>query len=72
MAKYIVQFKQDKCKGCELCKTVCPKKLIAMGTAVNSTGYRTPAIAEQEKCVGCLSCALMCPDGAIEIFAEEE
>ena len=29
-----VTFRSDRCKGCELCVTVCPKKIIAIVTAV--------------------------------------
>lgn len=71
MAKFIVKFNEDKCKGCELCKTVCPKKLIVTSRHVNSKGYYSAAIERQEECVGCMSCAIMCPDCAIEIFSEE-
>lgn len=71
-AKYQVLFYPDKCKGCELCKTVCPKKIIVTSAHVNSKGYFTTEITNQDDCIGCMSCAMMCPDGAIEIFAEEE
>ena len=39
MAKYVVRIDADKCKGCELCKTVCPKDLIVMGSHVNGKVY---------------------------------
>ncbi|MGE4485208.1 MAG: ferredoxin family protein [Oscillospiraceae bacterium] len=70
MAKFLLKFNQDKCKGCELCCTICPKKLIAMKGPINNKGYTTAIIENQEDCIGCQSCAIMCPDGAIEIFAE--
>ena len=72
MKKFIVKFNGEKCKGCELCLTVCPKKIIVMSEQVNNKGYFPASIERQEECIGCTSCALMCPDGAIEIFAEEE
>ena len=71
MEKYVVRIDADKCKGCELCKTVCPKDLIVMGSHVNGKGYFPASVERQEECVGCTSCAVMCPDGAIEIFEEE-
>ena len=29
-----VSFRQDRCKGCGLCVSVCPKKIIAIDSAV--------------------------------------
>ena len=70
--KFKVVFDRERCKGCELCKSFCPKGIIAMDTQVNAKGYCPAVMTEQEKCIGCQSCALVCPEGAIEIFEEEE
>ena len=43
----------EKCKGCELCKSFCPKQIIEMDTQVNAKGYCPATITEQEKCIGC-------------------
>ena len=74
MAKkqYKVVFNRERCKGCELCASFCPKKIIEMDTQVNAKGYCPAKITRQEECIGCLSCATVCPDCAIEIFVEEE
>ena len=72
MAKFLVKFDGEKCKGCELCRNFCPKKIIVMSTHINNKGYCPPMIEHQEECVGCTSCALMCPDGAISIYKEED
>lgn len=71
--KYQVSFNIDKCKGCEICVSVCPKNIIAIDAAqVNNKEYHPAFIQpeQMEDCVGCLSCALMCPDVAISIFEE--
>jgi 2-oxoglutarate ferredoxin oxidoreductase subunit delta len=66
MAKVI--FNEDRCKGCELCVNVCPKKIIRMAERFNSNGYRPAEVVEQDKCIGCAFCARMCPDVVIEVY----
>lgn len=66
MAK--VKIYENVCKGCALCTTVCPKRILAIRTDfLNEKGYRPVGIIDQEACVACASCARMCPDVAIEI-----
>lgn len=72
MNRFVVRIRAEKCKGCELCISVCPKQVLAIGTEVNAKGYCSAEVAKQENCIGCQNCALMCPDGAIEIFRLEE
>jgi 2-oxoglutarate ferredoxin oxidoreductase subunit delta len=68
MAKFKVTFNEDRCKGCELCTTVCPKGIIVMNTAkINAKGYHPAGISNMEECIGCTSCALICPDQIIKI-----
>jgi len=59
----------ERCKGCGLCVTVCPKNSIVISTQSNKTGY-FPAQANNTNCTGCCLCALICPDVAIEVFCE--
>jgi 2-oxoglutarate ferredoxin oxidoreductase subunit delta len=72
MAKFLVSFDNEKCKGCELCRAFCPKEIIVMSSVINNKGYSPASISRQEDCIGCQSCALVCPDGAISIYKEEE
>ncbi|NLJ41744.1 MAG: 4Fe-4S dicluster domain-containing protein [Clostridiales bacterium] len=66
MAK--VTFNEELCKGCELCTTVCPKKIIIMDRErINSKGYHPATIEEMDKCIGCAFCAIICPDVVIEV-----
>ena len=71
MAKFEVRIDGDVCKGCELCLTFCPKKIIIMSQEINNRGYSPASIERQDECTGCRSCALVCPDGAILIFKED-
>ncbi len=63
-----VTFREDRCKGCELCVAACPKKIIKIADGrLNAKGFRPAEITEQEKCIGCAFCATMCPDLVITV-----
>ncbi|MBO4725939.1 MAG: 4Fe-4S binding protein [Firmicutes bacterium] len=71
MAKGKLVFRADRCKGCELCASACPKKLLALDEVnVNKKGYHPITITNPDECVGCGSCAIMCPDGIINVYTE--
>ena len=63
-----VSIDPERCKGCELCISVCPGQLLAMSAKLNRKGYHPVEAAESDKCIGCLKCARMCPEAAIEIL----
>ena len=63
-----VTFDTNRCKGCELCTTVCPKHIVVIDTATtNRKGYHPATVKEMELCIGCASCAKMCPDSVITV-----
>lgn len=71
--RFKVLFNRDKCKGCELCVSFCPKKIISMDSGcVNAKGYHPAGIENMNECIGCASCAMMCPDCCISIYELEE
>ena len=57
----------ERCKGCELCVTVCPKKVLELSDESNAMGYFPVKQARPEDCVFCTTCCIMCPDVAITI-----
>lgn len=64
--KATIRIKEKVCKGCGLCVTACPKKIIALSKEkINEKGYHPAELIEADKCIGCKSCAIMCPDVAI-------
>jgi len=64
----IVSFDQERCKGCELCITVCPKHIVAMEqTVTNSKGYHPATITDLSQCIACGNCAKICPDSIITV-----
>lgn len=66
MAK--LTFQTDRCKGCGLCVSACPKGLIAIAKEkINQKGHHPAELTDPEKCVGCASCAIMCPDCIIKV-----
>lgn len=59
---------EELCKGCGLCTTACPQKIVALcAEKLNSKGYHPAHAVEMDKCTGCAMCALMCPDVAITV-----
>ncbi len=62
----------DRYKGCGLCVTVCPKKVLEISGEVNAMGYFPAYQARPEDCVLCTACCIMCPDVAITITETAE
>lgn len=67
-----VRFDEDRCKGCELCTTVCPVNIVKLSDKINAKGYHPATVTDQDKCIGCTFCATMCPDTVIEVFKEDK
>lgn len=64
-------FDEDKCKGCKLCTSVCPKNLVVMSEEkINAKGFHPASITNQEECIGCAFCATICPDCVIKIVRD--
>ncbi len=71
MAKGKITFNEDQCKGCGLCVTACPVKIVEMNEKkINSRGYHPAHVSEPDKCTGCANCAIMCPDVVITVYRE--
>ena len=63
-----VTFQEEKCKGCGLCVTFCPKHILQMAPVrINAMGYHPAECIYQSQCIGCASCARMCPDVVIKV-----
>ncbi|MCT4541906.1 MAG: 4Fe-4S dicluster domain-containing protein [Vallitalea sp.] len=63
-----VTFNEELCKGCELCTTACPKKIVIISKdKINSKGYHPATVLEMDKCIGCGFCATICPDVVITV-----
>ncbi len=72
MAKFLVKFDMDRCKSCDLCASVCPKKILKINlNRINRKGYHPMDIVDQEICIGCAQCATICPDSVISVYQVE-
>ena len=66
MAK--VTFAENVCKGCGLCITACPKKIVELDSStLNAKGHHPAHCIYESQCIGCAFCATMCPDCAITV-----
>jgi 2-oxoglutarate ferredoxin oxidoreductase subunit delta len=75
MAK--ITINQDKCKGCLLCISFCPRGLISVERNLNRRGIRPAKFSRwahksaggnSQECLGCAMCAIICPDCCIEVY----
>lgn len=69
---YLHVIDKDRCKGCGLCVTICPKNVLEISDQVNTKGYFPAFRARPEDCIYCAMCCTMCPDVAITISEEAE
>lgn len=59
---------RDRCKGCALCVSVCPKKILRLSeNGFNAKGYQAAEVTDEEKCISCAMCATICPDCVIKV-----
>ncbi len=62
----------EKCKGCSLCVSICPKNVLDIAKELNAKGYYPAYRARPEDCIYCAMCCLMCPDVAITITGSDD
>lgn len=67
-----VEFEEERCKGCGLCLSACPKNLLELADYLNGMGFHPAIIKNQDACISCTFCARMCPDVVITVRREEK
>ena len=60
----------ERCKGCGLCVSACPKNCIVISKKSNKNGY-FPAQANSTDCSGCAACGIICPEAIIEVYRDD-
>lgn len=72
MKKGHVHFREERCKGCGLCVSVCPQHILALDQSrTNVGGYHPSTCVDQDKCIACGNCARICPDWVITVERED-
>ncbi len=69
---YKITIVANRCKECELCINICPKKILAKGDEYNAKGFRFTRVTRPEDCIGCRLCEHICPDFAIFVEPSEK
>ena len=63
----MIEIDEDLCKGCDICISFCPLKVLETSDKINRKGYYVPVAANEDDCVGCRLCELLCPEFAIMV-----
>ena len=59
---------EGRCKGCGLCISACPNRILKISDHFNKLGVAYPVCINEDQCVACKFCAIICPVMAIEII----
>ena len=64
-----ITIDQERCKGCLLCISFCPRGLIKLDNTLNQRGVKPVKFKDdKQECLACMQCALICPDCCIEVY----
>jgi 2-oxoglutarate ferredoxin oxidoreductase subunit delta len=64
----------QRCKGCGLCVSACPPRLLRLSAALNAHGYHPVTLVDGglRRCTGCAVCALVCPEVALTVYRQRK
>jgi len=71
--KNLVECNENRCKGCYVCISHCPKGCLKIGSSINTQGYVAVTTVLESECIGCGLCVLACPEPyALKVIKEVE
>lgn len=62
-----IYIDQSRCKGCDLCLRLCPKKVFEESQEIEVKGFKLRAPVKIRDCSECGLCRYFCPEGAITL-----
>ncbi|MDC7246160.1 MAG: 4Fe-4S binding protein [Sphaerochaetaceae bacterium] len=71
--KNLVKCDVQRCKGCYVCISHCPKGCLTIDSSINSQGYVPVSTVSEADCIGCGMCVLSCPEPfALKVIKENK
>jgi 2-oxoglutarate ferredoxin oxidoreductase subunit delta len=67
-----IEIDRRYCKGCLLCKYICPSDVFEPGKTRSDQDYLMPEPVRIEDCQVCGLCQSTCPDMALTVFAKKK
>ena len=62
-----LHIKNEWCKSCGFCVSVCPKKALSFSGKRNKQSYEYVEV-DESKCIKCGSCYTVCPDNVFQLL----
>ncbi|ANV97752.1 2-oxoglutarate:acceptor oxidoreductase [Helicobacter enhydrae] len=63
---------EERCKGCDICASVCPVGVLSMRLDSKKILGKVAEVSFKDSCIGCRECETHCPDFAIFVADKGE
>ena len=67
---WYVGLREDMCKACRFCLSICPVDVFGWRDKPNKIGWVPLTVSHEENCIGCMLCYQVCPDFCINVEAK--